>query len=715
MQLSSPVTALPRVGEIIAKKIQKLGIASIRDLLFHFPREYLDLSRVTSIASLKEGEVVCIQGTLKSIAKERTFKKQMVLVHALVEDTTGATRIVWFNQPYLLEALKPGEKLSLAGKVAQDSKGLFLSNPEYEKVKENTLLAHTGRLVPVYAETAGVTSKLLRYLTFTALSSVLATLSDSLPLHILKEKNFPSLSQALQQIHFPSSLKEEKRARERFAFEELFTILLFVVSERKKIARIKAPAIPFLAELMKRCTDSLPFKLTDSQKKSAWQILKDMEKPRPMNRLLQGDVGSGKTVVAAMAALSAVKAGYQVAFLAPTEILAKQHFQTVTALLAPFKINLGLLTGSVDHFMSKKLPGQHIEISRRKLLEKAREGGIDILIGTHAIIQKEVKFANLALVVVDEQHRFGVKQRAQLLHRSTLIPHLLSMTATPIPRTLALTVYGDLDLSLIKELPAGRKKIETKIVAPEDRESAYQFVREEIKKGGQVFVICPRIEKSNESQITDHGSQVNSRFQSTSKNWANAKAVLEEYELLSKKIFPEYAVGMLHGKISGTEKERTMKQMRAGKIKILVSTSVVEVGVDIPNATVMLIEGTEHFGLAQLHQFRGRVGRSNRQSFCLLFTESSSFKTKQRLKAIRESENGFELAEKDLKLRGPGDFTGVKQWGLPDFAMQQLTNIPLVEEAREAALALVEEDITLSNHPLLKARIEEMRKKLHME
>lgn len=698
MQLSSSVITLPRVGEQTAKKLEKLGITNIRDLLFHFPREYQDCSRITSIASLKEDTIACMQGTLKSIAKERTYRKQMTLVHALIEDTTGAVRALWFNQPYLLEALAPGDNLSLAGKVTRDSKGIVLSNPEYEKIRKGSPLIHTGSIVPIYPESQGVSSKLIRSLVFSALSCVSENMEDALPKHIATEKGFAPFFESLKQMHFPSSLKTAEKARERFSFEELFTILLFVLSERKKIARVKAPSIPFSADLMKRFTDSLLFTLTDSQKKSAWQILKDMEKPRPMNRLLQGDVGSGKTVVATMASLSVVKAGYQVAFLAPTEILAKQHFQTVSSLLAPFKVNIGLLTGSTDHFMSKKLPNQYIEISRKKLLEKAKDGGIDILIGTHAIIQKEVKFGNLALVVVDEQHRFGVRQRSHLLHHSSLIPHLLSMTATPIPRTLALTIYGDLDLSLIKELPKGRKKIETRIIPPEDRDLAYTFVREQIQKGGQVFVICPRIEQKDSSS-----------------QWATAKAVLQEHQLLSEKVFPKHIVAMLHGKIPGKEKERIMKQMRLGKIQVLVSTSVVEVGVDIPNATVMLIEGAEHFGLAQLHQFRGRVGRSDKQSFCLLFTESSSSKTKQRLKAIVQAENGFDLAEKDLKLRGPGDFTGVKQWGIPDFAMQQLTNIPLVEEAREKAYAILEEDITLSKYPALRERVEHLKGKLHLE
>jgi ATP-dependent DNA helicase RecG len=422
-----------------------------------------------------------------------------------------------------------------------------------------------------------------------------------------------------------------------------------------------------------------------------------------------------------MAALSVVKAqsassrqaGYQVAFMAPTEILVQQHFKTMGPLLAPFKVTIGLLTGKTDRILSPKLPNDFIEISRAKLLEKTREGTIDILIGTHALIQDKVKFGNLALVILDEQHRFGVKQRAKLQATSYqlqyhLIPHLLSMSATPIPRTLAMTIYGDLDLSLLDELPKGRKKIITKIVGPQEREQTYNFIRKQVESKKQVFVICPRIEsqKSNLKSQND-----NSKFSS----WTDAKAVKEEYEKLSKDVFPDLEVGILHGKMPQKEKEQTMRRFRTGKINILVSTSVVEVGVDVPNATVMIIEGADRFGLAQLHQFRGRVGRSDVQSYCFLFSESNSQGTKQRLHALLELDSGFALAERDLKLRGPGDFAGTKQWGIPDFAMEQLANLALVQEARNAAEKILEQDIALKKYPLLKARVQELRDRLHLE
>ena len=450
--------------------------------------------------------------------------------------------------------------------------------------------------------------------------------------------------------------------------------------------------------MMKRFTDKLPFQLTDDQKKAAWYILKDMGKPRPMNRLLQGDVGSGKTVVAAMAMLSAVKAGYQAALLAPTEILTQQHHKTVAQVLTPFKITIGLLTGKTDRLISPKLPNDYIEISRTKLLEKVKNNEVQVLIGTHSLIQDKVKFGKLALVVVDEQHRFGVKQRANLLHKTTLIPHLLSMTATPIPRTLAMTLYGDLDLTLITQLPKGRKKIVTQVIAKAQRAKAYEAVRNQIQEGRQAFVICPRIERTEKSPKD-----------------IEIKTVKEEYEKLSKEIFPELRLEMLHGKMPSTEKERVMRNFKYGKIDILVSTSVVEVGVDIPNASIMLIEGADHFGLAQLHQFRGRVGRADHQSYCFLFCESNSYMARQRLKAMEQLSSGFELAERDLKLRGPGDFAGTKQWGIPDFAMRHLTDLELVEQARESAKAILEKDIALKGYPLLREKVQSLRENLHLE
>lgn len=701
MNLTTPLSQVPRVGPVYQKRLQSLGIGTVRDLLFHFPRSYEDFSTMTPIKNIREGNTYCALGKILDIKQKTTFKKRFSVTEALLQDNTGAIKVVWFQQPYLIDSLKAGDQVCVAGKVLRDKDGIYFSSPVQEKTQNETSapwqFTHVGRIIPVYEETAGVSSRWLRSIIKMTLAS-LDNIKDSLPEDLVRAKKLPALSKALWQVHFPDSMDDAKLAQKRFAFEELLFISLFVLSERKKIASVKAPPILLNTELMKRFTDKLPFTLTAAQKKSAWSILKDLENPRPMNRMLQGDVGSGKTVVAAMAALSVVKAGYQVAFMAPTEILVQQHFKTMGPLLAPFKISIGLLTGKTDRFSSPKLPNDFIEVSRAKLLEKTKRGDIHILIGTHALIEDKVKFGNLALVILDEQHRFGVKQRAKLLHRTTLIPHLLSMSATPIPRTLAMTIYGDLDLSLIDELPVGRKKIITKIVAPQERKQTYAFIEKEVKQGKQVFVICPRIEKTEKSP---EGTEV--------------KAVKEEYEKLSKEIFPRLRVGMLHGKMAQKEKEEVMRKFKFKKLDILVSTSVIEVGVDVPNATVMMIEGADRFGLAQLHQFRGRVGRSDAQSYCFLLAESASQSTNKRLRALLEFDSGFKLAERDLKLRGPGDFAGTKQWGIPDFAMEQLTNLALVQEARNTAQEILEKDITLKQYPLLKARVQELREKLHLE
>ncbi|MDO8424694.1 MAG: ATP-dependent DNA helicase RecG, partial [bacterium] len=580
-----------------------------------------------------------------------------------------------------------GEMIYLTGKTSLGREGLYLSNPMYEKI---------GGISPVYPETEGLSSKWLRYIIKPILTDLKNTLEEPLPEKLIRGRGLLPFQEAIWQIHFPDSLDSAQKAKERFSFEELFFIELWVLRERAKLAEEKAVAIPINLEKLQTLVKSLPFKLTDAQRKSAWQILKDMEKPRPMNRLLEGDVGSGKTVVAALAILNAIKAGYQAVLMAPTEILAKQHFKTIWDILKDFKMDVGLLTGKTDLFYSKKFKNDSIEISRKKLLEKAADGKIDLIIGTHALIQDKVKFSKLALVVVDEQHRFGVKQRAKLLvqHSALHIPHLLSMTATPIPRTLALTIYGDLDLSIIDQMPKGRKKIITKIISPEEKSKTYDFIRGEAKSGRQTFVICPRIEEEGKLEI---------------------RSVKAEYEKLSKIVFPDLKVAMLHGKMPESEKEKTMRDFRNKKTDILVSTSVVEVGVDVPNATVMAIEGTDRFGLAQLHQFRGRVGRAQYQSYCFLFTDSPAQKANPRLRAMITAENGFELAQKDLEIRGPGDFSGQRQWGIPDLVMDSMGNAALVSETRNAAKEILTQDPFLKNYPLLQERLNKFREKIHLE
>ena len=703
MELATPIEKIAGIGPAYQKRLKKIGVQTIRDLLFHFPHRYEDFSNVAPISEIKLGDIYCIQGEILEIKSNRAWKKRFSITEAVVKDESGAVKVMWFNQPYLINVLKKGDFLSLAGKMTEGKKGVYMASPAYEKMfnQNANSLTHTGRIIPVYPETERLSSRWLRYIIKPLLAYFKNQIPEILPKEILASQKLPVISKALWQVHFPDSLKEAGEAKERFSFEELFLIELLVLKERLRLAKEKAIPIKLNLPVIQDFVKSLPFQLTDAQKKSAWQILKDLEKPRPMNRLLEGDVGSGKTVVAAMAALNTVKAKYQAAFMAPTEILAKQHFKEVAKLLQNFNVNIGLLTGKSDRFISKKLKNDVIEISRKKLLEKSAAGEIDILIGTHALIQDQVKFGNLALVVLDEQHRFGVKQRAKLCRQKKFIPHLLSMTATPIPRTLTLTIYGDLDLSVIDELPKGRKKIVTKIIPPEERKSAYSFIRKEVKKGRQVFVVCPRIEKK---QIDEKSLAL-----------TEAKAVKEEYEKLSKEVFPDLKVSILHGKLPAKEKEKTMANFKNKKADILVSTSVIEVGIDVPNATIMMIEGAERFGLAQLHQFRGRVGRNKYQSYCFLFTESPSRKTQQRLKALISSENGFDLAQKDLEIRGPGDFSGTRQWGIPDLVMSSLTDLFLVEKTRNAAKEILEKDYTLKKYPALLARVEELRERIHLE
>ena len=704
MNLKTPVENIQYIGAVYQKRLAKLKIHTVEDLLNHMPDKYEDFSVISNLSSAEKGQNITIRANVVKIENKRIFKKKMVLTEAVIQDGETKAKVVWFNQPYLLNSIKEGEEYFFSGKIDIRSKWLTLTNPVVEKTFSKNAGTHTGRIIPTYPETRGITSKWLRFVIKNLLQRI-DNIPEILPNEIVKEQKLLTKTDALKKIHFPDNIDDVKEAKRRIAFEQVYLIQITLLEEKIRISRENAVSIPINVDALKKLTAQLPFKLTDSQKKTSWQILKDMEKKYPMNRLLEGDVGSGKTVVAAIAIVNTAKAKFQSALMVPTEVLAKQHFKEIFSLLKSFNINIGLLTGKEDKYYSKKLKNDFIEISRKKLLEKVLTGDIDLLIGTHALIQDKVKFNNLALVILDEQHRFGVKQRAKLVSRDrkedVRIPHLLSMTATPIPRTLALSLYGDLDLSLITQLPKGRKKVLTKIVFEKDRANVYAFTKKQVQKGKQVFVICPRIDP-------DENKEENSR-------WTNAKAVKEEYERLQKEIFPKFNIGIIHGKMGIKEKERTMQDFKNKKINILVSTSVIEVGIDVPNATVMIIEGAERFGLAQLHQFRGRVGRSKSQSYCFLFPESFSPKTKKRMSAILSSADGFSLAEQDLKLRGAGDFFGKKQWGLTDITMESLANLELVQLARESAIKTIEKDVSLKGHPLLKLKVNELRKNMHLE
>jgi len=703
IDLSLPIEQLKSVGPRNLPRLAKLGIKTVKDLLWHFPIRYEDYSRIIPISEIEPGQKVNIQGEVLKMSNRMIFPKKMSVTNALVGDETGAVKVVWFNQPFIANSLKEGTLVSLAGKANLDKHGLYLSSPTYEKIQDiefkNYNLTHTGGLIPIYPETEGVTSKYLRFLVKPLLKDL--EVPDPLPEEMIKKHNLPSLSEALNKIHYPASNQEAETAKERLAFDDLLLFQLKALLERRKLNQLKSVRIKFDKDLIQGFISRLPFELTKDQKVAAWEILKDLEKTYPMNRLMEGDVGSGKTVVALMGAVQVAKGrlpasrqGYQSVFMAPTEVLANQHFKTMSELLGEDFLNIGLLTGSEAKLNNKV-------VSKEELKNKIFEGEVNIIIGTHAVIQKSVHFKNLAFVIIDEQHRFGVNQRKALLKQSEskLVPHLLSMTATPIPRTLALTIYGDLDISIIKEKPKNRHRIITKVISPSQRKAAYKFIREEVNSGRQVFVICPRIERPAADVELVFGMQRpvskmgrSQRQAISALGWQEAKAVQEEYKKLSEEIFPDLKVAMLHGKMKPKEKNEVMNNFKDKKYGILVSTSVVEVGIDIPNATIMMVENSERFGLAQLHQFRGRVGRGEHQSYCLLFSSTSDKNINQRLKALVECDDGFELAEKDMTIRGPGEFFGVKQSGLPDLAMASLANVELIKKARFEAMLLLKSD-----------------------
>lgn len=720
IKLSTPLYELHGIGPRFLQKFKKLGIETVRDLLWHFPSRYEDFSSVTNISDLVPREECTVRGFVKKLTTRRAWRKRMFIVEGIVEDATGSVRVVWFNQTYIKNILQDGTPVHLSGKVSLSKDGeLYFSNPTYEvPSKYGKETKHTARVVPVYPETKGLTSKGLRYIIKPILENI-GHIEETLPESIVRSMEFRPLTELIQTIHFPESIEDGISARKRFAFEDLFLLQLFLTKERMRVKKQKARSIPIDIPLIQKFLKTLPFELTDSQKKSLWEIIKDIENKEPMNRLLQGDVGSGKTIIAAIAALSTSKAGFQTAFMAPTEILAQQHYETMRKLFAHEETGIALLTGSEARISYDA----HLEttLKKQELVREIEKGSINIVVGTHSLIagsesKKSVPFRQLGLVVVDEQHRFGIRQRAQIIEPDTngFAPHFLSMSATPIPRTLSLTLWSDLDLSLITELPKNRKPIITKVIPPEDRARAYAFIRKEVQKGRQVFVVCPRIEP----QETDASY--------SNKEWEmlEIKSVKEEYKKLSEKIFPDLSIAMIHGKMPSKNKssydkepskQDVMQKFKDGKIDILVSTAVIEVGVDVPNATIMMIEGADRFGLAQLYQFKGRVGRGEHQSYCILFSESSSQDTKKRLLSIVEAKNGFELAEKDLLLRGPGQFVGTEQKGMPDLAMKALKNPEITKEARNAARDILLKDPDLKKNKKTKESLNIFTQKIHRE
>lgn len=675
--LSQPVTSLKGVGQRIEQQLNRLGAYTIWDLLYIFPRRYDDYTLMKPINQLSYGEQVTVIGTVWETRARRTRNNQVV-VQSVISDGTAKVQATWFNQPWLAEKLKAGMQVVLSGKVDQYLGRPVFQSPEWEPLEMEPL--RTRRIVPVYPLTQGLNSNKMRDIIRTAVNQWANRVPDPLPADIRKRRNLVSLPGAIQQVHFPDNQEMLHRARRRLIFDELFYLQLGMQGQRQTWQSRPAAPLAVEADVMARFREALPFALTGAQERVIGEIAADMARNVPMNRLLQGDVGSGKTVVAAAAMMIAVKSGAQASLMAPTEILAEQHFQGLSKLLLPLGIEIALLTGSMS------------AAEKQEVYDRLADGRIQIAIGTHALIQEKVVFRNLALAVIDEQHRFGVEQRRALREKGIQTgdtqshPHLLVMSATPIPRTLALSLYGDLDLSILDEMPPGRQEIKTRWLRPSERERGYAFVRGQIEQGRQAYIIYPLVEESDK---------------------IDAGAAVEEYERLQSEVFPNLRLGLIHGRLKADEKEEVMRAFYNGDIDILVATSVIEVGVDVPNSTVMLIENADRFGLAQLHQFRGRVGRGAHQSYCLLIAEDASVDAEERLRALEQSNDGFVLAEKDLEIRGPGEFFGRRQSGLPELRMASLLDVKMLELAREEAVTLFGEDPLLERpeHQLLREQV----------
>ena len=694
--LDTPLKDLPRISPQYAKRLEKLELLTVKDLLYHFPSRYEDFATIYKINDLAVDAQATIIGTASDVSTRTIPKRHLSITTAIISDDSGSINAIWFNQPFIENSLSENKEYRLSGKVAFNNKnGMHFSAPNIERVDRTP--TSTGRLVPIYPETAGITSKWLRWQIHMILAKDLA-FPDPLPQHILSELHLPRLETALKLMHYPRTMTDVEYVHKRFVFEEMFILQLITLRMRARLSKEKACAIPFDESLIKDFVASLPFVPTDAQRKSAFQILTDMSKPIPMNRLLNGDVGAGKTLVAMIAALACAKAGSQVAILAPTEVLALQHFTNFLNFFTPYNISVGLLTGAY------KMHGEHPaliqNITRPSMLTHIKDGTISIVIGTHAIIQEDVVFHDLALIVVDEQHRFGVAQRAKLAQKSLesndgnikTVPHFLTMTATPIPRTFALALFGDLHVSLLDEKPRNRKEIITHIVHPNKQNEIYDFIKKEIASGRQAYIVLSLVEESDALQ--------------------NVKAAKEEFERLSRDVFTHLSLGLMHGRLKAKEKEKLMADFKNNMIHVLISTSVIEVGVDVPNATIMIIENAERFGLSQLHQFRGRIGRGEHQSYCFLF--STHFNS-PRLRAMEKYTDGFKLAEIDLKLRGPGEFLGSQQSGIPDGAMQNISNIKLVTLTQKYAKDILKKDPLFTDHPLLATEITTLYERIHLE
>ncbi len=668
--LEDPVGSVPGAGRAMVARLDKLGITTIHDLLSFYPRRHLDYTDVRRISNLRGEGFETVFGEVLETTSART-RSGLVVIRSVISDRTGTATAVWFRrQDYISQTLKAGRKVVLTGQSTLRRRGWEFQDPEWENADGDQL--HTVGLVPVYGSTEGLSVRWLRRLIRWAVDNIVHLIPETLPDELLKRHELVPLNDAVADYHFPADLEQKALAQSRLAFDEMLVIQLGALRKRHEWRHERAgPAIPLVQTKMTSWTESLPFGLTEAQRRALAEILENMNKPQAMSRLLQGDVGSGKTVVATLSALAAIENGYQVALMAPTEVLAEQHYRSIASLIDAMadrnvfepKPVVRLLTGSV------------LSAARAQVYNEAECGLLDLLIGTQALIQGGLTLSRLGLAVIDEQHRFGVLQRSELRQKG-YNPHILLMTATPIPRTLTLTVYGDLDVSTLKEMPPGRQAVKTTYLEPGEREIAYHKVRDEVSAGRQCFIVCPLVEESESLA---------------------AKAATVEFGKVRKTIFPDLSVGLLHGRMSSREKERIMREFVAGEIQILVTTAVVEVGIDIPNATVMIIEGAERFGMAQLHQFRGRVGRGDHPGECFLLCDDPGPDQHRRLQIVATTTDGFVLAEEDLKMRGPGEFLGTRQSGLPDLKVAEITDYPLIVQTREVAEAILAEDPTLSS------------------
>jgi ATP-dependent DNA helicase RecG len=672
MRIDDSIRLLKGVGEASSKLYARLGVTTLGQLIDYYPRTYDDYSTVSPIRRLRPG-IVTIKGKIGQLAG-RYVRRGMHVTEAIVTDDTGSVRLVWFNQPYRVTSLRAGQEYFVSGIFELARQRFAITSPSVEAVSEFPV--NTARIVPVYRETKGLSSRQIR-LVLKAVTPLMHSLPETLPDWLLAAHKLISRAEAVEQLHFPASSEALAAARERLGFEEVFGLSLASLLNKLEIMSEYAPAVPFEEYVAKEFVGHLPFKLTDAQRKAIWQIYLDMQRDRPMNRLVEGDVGSGKTVVAAMAAVMVLHHGHQVALMAPTEILARQHAETLAQLLRPLGLDrhVGLLVGGMAP-AQKQLAHQSIA-----------RGDMRFIVGTHALIQDKVDMHRLELVIIDEQHRFGVEQRKELMAKAGHMPHVLNLTATPIPRSLALTLYGELDISVLDAKPAGRQPITTKICSPNSRAQLYVRLRQELEQGRQVFVVCPLITESDALQ---------------------ASAAEKIFEQMAKRDFKEYRVGLLHGKMKPSEKNDVMQAFVDHRLDILVSTTVIEVGVDVPNASIMLIEGADRFGLAQTHQLRGRVGRGEHPAYCYLMM-SDARAPSARLRALERTNDGFKLAELDLEMRGPGAIYGTFQHGQLDLRIAKLTDVHLITRARQAAREFIDRGEDVTRYAELNARIKRLR------